>query len=366
MGYVSIVATRTVRLDAVSRPDPGDVPARAADRSSTVLGSAQAAIELAVGIGPDVPLPGRGATAGRWETLATVAAVDLTAARVLEPHLDAIAIIADAYDDGLIDDVLDIAPGSSWGVFAAEGRGMRVDARTGDGGWILNGVKPWCSLADRLTHALVTAHVSESARALFAIELGDERVQVEPAAGWVSLGLPDIPSVPIRLEGVPARRVGDDGWYLRRDGFAWGGMGVAACWFGGAVGLERRVAAGLEAAASGSRPADQIACMHYGAIDTRLHGARSVLSEAARLVDDGRAGGMDGAVLALHVRNSVARAAADTLSITARALGPAPLAFEVEHARRVADLQVYLRQHHAERDEAALGRTLLDRAVADG
>jgi hypothetical protein len=31
-----------------------------------------------------------------------------------------------------------------------------------------------------------------------------------------------------------------------------------------------------------------------------------------------------------------------------------------EHARRVADLQVYVRQHHAERDSARLGGLLRD------
>jgi hypothetical protein len=32
---------------------------------------------------------------------------------------------------------------------------------------------------------------------------------------------------------------------------------------------------------------------------------------------------------------------------------------EAEHAARVADLPLYLRQEHAERDQAALGRHLL-------
>ena len=35
------------------------------------------------------------------------------------------------------------------------------------------------------------------------------------------------------------------------------------------------------------------------------------------------------------------------------------LAFDAEHARRVADLELYLRQWHAERDQAALGRELM-------
>jgi hypothetical protein len=41
------------------------------------------------------------------------------------------------------------------------------------------------------------------------------------------------------------------------------------------------------------------------------------------------------------------------------ALGPAPLAFDEDHARRVADLELYLRQHHAERDLARLGEATL-------
>jgi hypothetical protein len=40
---------------------------------------------------------------------------------------------------------------------------------------------------------------------------------------------------------------------------------------------------------------------------------------------------------------------------TDRALGPGPLCLDEQHARAVADLTVYVRQSHAERDLAALG-----------
>ncbi|MCY7289624.1 MAG: acyl-CoA dehydrogenase, partial [Cryobacterium sp.] len=43
---------------------------------------------------------------------------------------------------------------------------------------------------------------------------------------------------------------------------------------------------------------------------------------------------------------------------------PAPLAFDARHAGRVADLQLYARQHHAERDDAALGRRLREAGVS--
>ncbi|WP_244255972.1 hypothetical protein [Rathayibacter sp. VKM Ac-2760] len=48
-----------------------------------------------------------------------------------------------------------------------------------------------------------------------------------------------------------------------------------------------------------------------------------------------------------------------------RALGPAPLALDAEHAKRVADLALYVRQHHAERDDAALGRAVLASGEAE-
>ena len=41
-----------------------------------------------------------------------------------------------------------------------------------------------------------------------------------------------------------------------------------------------------------------------------------------------------------------------------RALGAGPLGHDAGHARQVADLTVYLRQHHAERDLEQLGRLL--------
>ena len=46
----------------------------------------------------------------------------------------------------------------------------------------------------------------------------------------------------------------------------------------------------------------------------------------------------------------------ETLTRTGRALGPGPLSQDARHAERVADLTIYVRQSHAERDLAELGR----------
>ena len=156
------------------------------------------------------------------------------------------------------------------------------------------------------------------------------------------------------FDQVPARPVGEAGWYLTRPGFAHGGIGVAACWYGGAVGvgqaLYRKAAA---------REPDQLARWHLGAVDLELRAAGLALDRAAAQVDAGEADGDAGQLLALRTRSTVAAAAERVLERVGHALGPAPLALDAEHARRVADLTVYLRQHHAERDVAALGEQLL-------
>ncbi len=48
----------------------------------------------------------------------------------------------------------------------------------------------------------------------------------------------------------------------------------------------------------------------------------------------------------------------------ARAVGAGPLSHDEAHGRRVADLTVYLRQHHAERDLAELGALVADSSTA--
>ncbi|BDV29618.1 acyl-CoA dehydrogenase [Microbacterium terricola] len=314
-----------------------------------------ATIGWAVSIGHQVPVPGKGKTTALWELLATTAALDVAAARILEPHLDALAILAQARAEG--DDPRDAltaigADGhASWGVFAAEGPGGRVEAaRAPDGGWTLTGVKPWCSLATYLSHALVTAWDGDRRR-LFAVALRQPAV-VARSGPWHARGLSHIVSAPVEFEGAAAVPIGGPDWYLTRPGFAWGGMGVAAVWWGGAMPLVDALAA-----ATARAEPDQLSLAFLGEADTLMWATRASLAESAHAVD----GGMDAAaakVLAERVRATAAAAAERVLTIAEHALGPAPLTAEEKHARRVADLRLYLRQHHGERDLARLGRLL--------
>ncbi|WP_228479411.1 acyl-CoA dehydrogenase [Microbacterium atlanticum] len=316
-----------------------------------------ATIDWCVRTGAGAPPLGGGRTGEVWDLLAATALQDVAAARMLEPHLDALGILrqADARvgaGDGPVG-VSDIGAdaSSSWGVFAAEGAGMRLDAAETASGWTLTGTKPWCSLAAELSHALVTAFVGEERR-LFAVAL--RTPEVRPHDGpWVARGLPGIVSAPVDFDGARAVPVGPAGWYLTRPGFAWGGMSVAACWWGAAVGL----VAGLRAAAASER-ADQVALVHLGRADAVLWAARATLREAADLIDT-RPGG-DSRLLAERVRAAVATAAAVVLAEADTALGPGPLVTDDAHARRAADLHLYLRQHHGLRDAARLGRLRLE------
>ncbi|MGL5857977.1 MAG: acyl-CoA dehydrogenase [Angustibacter sp.] len=305
-----------------------------------------AALRLASSLGVGVPDPGHG-TAARWTVLATLGAADLTTARVVEPHLDALAILAEAGRPDLR------PPGTTWGVYAAEQPGSRLRGhRDAAGCWQLVGTKPWCSLAGQLSRALITAGTGAGVQ-LFAIDLQHPRVHV-PTGRWHARGLVDVPSGPVELDGVPAEPVGGPGWYSGRDGFAYGGMGVAACWYGAAVALARSM---LDAATK--REPDQVALLHLGSVDLELTRTRHALAEAAAAVDSGTVRGLGAARMAGQVRSIAAEAAESVLSRVGHALGPGPLTADAAHARRVADLTVYLRQHHAERDVARLGQHVL-------
>ena len=360
---------RPVRL---TRAAASTIAESVAERASDALPAGGApelvsAIRLAGEVRAEVPDPMDGRTLELWEALATLGAVDLTLARVAEPHLDALAILAQARRHGEIDES-DWRERSTewqatplWQVYAAEGSG-RLRARAAGPGWRLTGPKPWCSLAEHATYALVTAWVDDEHRGLFAVDLAADGVTREAESSvsgqsgvWASRGLTQVQSTGILLDDVHAVAVGSPGWYLTRPGFAWGGAGVAAIWYGATVALART----LRASATRRTP-DQVALLHLGAVDTALWRARSVLESAAAVADDPLTPEDESEHVAGVVRQVVADAAEEVLHRVGHALGPAPLTGDEDHARRVADLTVYLRQHHAERDLAVAGQRVVN------
>jgi hypothetical protein len=150
--------------------------------------------------------------------------------------------------------------------------------------------------------------------------------------------------------------VGGPDAYIERPGFWHGAVGVAAVWYGGA----RGVAAAFPTAHA-RRPLHAHALAHAGAVDAALAAAGSLLGAAAEEFDaDPTDTGLTARRTAGRVRAVVEAAAAETSVRTGRALGPGPLATDPDHARRVDDLALYLRQSHAELDLEELGRQWLD------
>ena len=330
------------------------------DRVASAVGDVPALLAIAQQAGRSAPKPGDGRTARLWELLASVAAVDVAAARVMEPHLDAGAILSQA---GTPESFT-----GSWGVYAAEAPGTRLAAEAGPGeaeptgkaaGVQLNGSKPWCSLAQFVDHAVVTAHTETGGRAAFAVDLRAAGVTCD-VPEWTSRGLREIPSGTVHFDRVPAVPLGGDGWYFQRPGFAWGGMGVAACWLGGAVALGRHFEAALLRGARSQREPDQVALAALGEVDRILTTTIQYLARAADSVDAQLNGGaVGGWSEALRVRGAVASAVERVQLLVSQNLGPGPLAFDERYGKCMADLSLYVRQHHATRDDAQLGALTL-------
>jgi hypothetical protein len=302
----------------------------------------------------DLPWPGSGRTRERWTRLTALAEQDLALARLAEGHADALAILRE-----LDVDAEGIAPAAGlprsgsarWGVWAAEppGTGLTATAEA-DGGFRLDGLKAYCSGARSCTRALVTAADGED-RLLLAVDVGHPGIT--PRGGsWPAAGMAASDTLDIDFDQVPAAAVGGPRAYLDRPGFQHGGIGVAACWYGGA----RAVARTLHTAARGHDVGPH-ALAHLGAVCATLSAVNALLDAAAEQIDADPADRAGRAALrSKTVRAATERACADVLDRVGRALGAGPLGHDAEHARRVADLTVYVRQHHAERDYAALGQ----------
>ncbi|MDR7081781.1 alkylation response protein AidB-like acyl-CoA dehydrogenase [Arthrobacter ginsengisoli] len=352
---------RAVRISSAPEQLAVLDPLLAAARAAA--GDVPALLELAKAAAATAPNPGEGKTAFLWEILASVAAVDVAAGRAIEPHLDASAVLAQAAGQAALEgwdcpDFASVHFDGAWGVFAAEAAGLRLEATAVDGCFLLHGSKPWCSLAAQLDHAVVTAHLDDGGRAAFAVDLHAHGVSFEDPQ-WTSRGLTEIPSGTVHFDAVPAVPLGDAGWYYRRPGFAWGGMGVAACWLGGAVAVGRGFRDSLLAAADGGRQPDQLALAHVGEIDRTLAALTDHLARTAARIDAGELSDTGAWSEALRVRGNVAAAVERIQTLVSQNLGPGPLAFDPVYGKRMADLSLYIRQHHAMRDDAQLGaRTL--------
>ena len=214
----------------------------------------------------DLPAPGAGATAQRWDHLLGWGRADLPLARLAEGHTDALAILAEAGADPAArarstacGRPVPAAPAPSW---------SRSGAAT------LRGTVRFCSGAHLLDRALVVAATPDG------IAGGRPRPRPPGVRPSTAAGRRRGCGTATRsTSSWPTSRwprgtcSGRPGWYTERLGFWWGGGGVAAVWLGGALG----VLDALRAAAAGRAP-DPFRLAHLGALHAVVGGDRALLA----------------------------------------------------------------------------------------
>lgn len=294
-----------------------------------------------------LPMPGSGSTLERWQAFATVATCDLALAKLYEGHTDALATLTEAGSS---------APDAqlTWGMWAAESPGARVTFELAEGGrCMLNGTKAWCSGAAHLDRALLTVWRADGAGPFLAVvDLKQPGVAFD-RANWQAVGMTASDSHDVIFEGVPAELVGTERFYLTRPGFWQGGSGIAACWHAAAC----AIADTLRSQAQRAPEAGWHRLLALGAIDHILSANAAMLRESAAWIDahpqeDARA-------VALRARAGADAAAGLVLQHATRALGATLLCRDSWFARMAADLPVFVRQCHGDRDLVALGEAAL-------
>ncbi|MGJ7567166.1 acyl-CoA dehydrogenase [Variovorax sp. GB1R11] len=328
-------------------PDPADVLTPLMLRHGRAL-SLSHLVEAGIDV---LPRPGSGRTLARWRVLAAVAAHDLSLVKLFEGHTDALAILAELGGAPLT------PTGARWGTWCAEPPNAKVVFEPDDAGQgiRMHGTKAWCSGAASVTHAVVSGWNAAGEPCLAAVSMTEPGVRVT-GEGWHAVGMAGSASVDVRFDGARAVQIGQPGDYVRRPGFWQGGAGIAACWFGGALGIARQVRKGTGPKADAHRLA------HLGAIEVALGGAAALLREAAEWID--RHPQDDAQRVAMRARPAVEQAALEVMHHAGRAVGAGPLCRDPQFAQAMADLPVFLRQSHAERDLAALGQ-LAVQAIQD-
>jgi alkylation response protein AidB-like acyl-CoA dehydrogenase len=289
----------------------------------------------------NLPFPGCGDTARRHCELAQIARDNLELGRLVEAHADALAILHEAGREP--------KPQALYGVWASEGKaGLKVSEGA------VSGRKEFCTGAGLVDCALVT--VMEPYRRLLEIDLRVTADRIDfDASEWATDAFAETSTATTVFRGYPiseADFVGPKGWYLDRPGFWHGACGPASCWAGGAQGL-------IDYALKHTRETNSHAVAHLGALQANGWQLRALLRAAGQEIDTDFENVQAARVRALSLRHLVEQSCTDIVLRFGRALGPRPLAFDAQIARRCHELNLYIRQSHAESDLEDLGRESL-------
>jgi hypothetical protein len=294
-----------------------------------------------------IPLPMTGQTSERLQCLFELGREDLSLAKICEAHWDAISILHEANKTH--------TPQMLYGVWASEIPGKALKLEFINNEYVLNGTKMFCSGAGIIDKVLVTAE-QDTIPVLLELDLQNNKsfYQIEntdwctPAFKETNTSSVTFTNFPIKLQEL----IGKDNWYINRKGFWMGAIGPAACWGGGAAGL-------LDYAQMNNRH-DSHTLAHLGAMSSNIWAINSYLLALGQEFDKHNLDITSLQSLALKARHLIELHCTDIIRRFARAYGPFPLACVQKVNQRYLELDLYLRQSHAERDLEILGKTILN------
>jgi hypothetical protein len=280
-------------------------------------------------------------TAERLQYFFAMARENISLAKILEAHWDAVSILFEANKK--------INPHLLYGVWASEIPNKTLQLEKKGDKYILNGSKMFCSGAGLIDRALITATYLNPI--LIEVDLRKNANQIEICHDtWITTAFKETNTSTVTFKNVLIEQsdiVGDNNWYVTRKGFWAGAMGPAACWGGGAAGL-------LDYALTTQRN-DPHTLAHLAAMKANVWGIKACLEAAAAEIDQHTFHLQE---LALQARHLIEQLSTDILRRFARAFGPFPLACIAHINQRYQELDLFLRQNHGERDLENLGKLI--------
>ncbi len=283
---------------------------------------------------------------GLVSALSDVGRVDLCLARLVEGHADALRIIAEAA----------ATPGEGlYGVWASRSAGTGLRVRPSTGGWTLDGELRFASGIGLIDRCLVSASLDAEHHLLFDVGLDAHADGIDAdESSWSTTAMDASRSLTVRVT-TPVRRadqVGGTDFYLSRPGFAVGGLGVAAVWAGGARQVADAVADGLRRFTPTPHQQRRLGLMAQ-AVWTADLAVSSTARALPRLPADTIAREV------ARARTAVVLGCDTVLEQAPLVVGPGGLSTNIRLVRALADLAMYVRQHHLDAETTKSGADFL-------
>ncbi|AHY47347.1 Acyl-CoA dehydrogenase [Rubrobacter radiotolerans] len=310
---------------------------------------------------PDSAGRRRGSFAQEWAVLRAVARADGSVGRILDGHYNAVERLSMLAPEPLrSEELARLLQGELllgvWGADPIPGEGEPARLTRSADGYVLRGVKTFCSGAGGLDRALVAVR-GESGEGppvhLAYVDLTAGGVNLD--RGWYrSAGMRSSESHRVVFDGAPVLAVlGEPGELVRQPYFSRDAIRTAVTWAGI---CDLALDSALEVLAAKSPPdgPDGIVSLAAGRMIAHRQTVDRWTQAAADLADN-ESDALTGA-FAVSLRESVAAACRAVLDEAARACGSHPFATgsPLDRARR--DLEVMLLQHRLEPALARVGR----------